>query len=101
MSIIFTRSPKGIRTIVVRNLPPIDKNDIGTMLHTLLKIFENCGNIDSIYIPKNLEASDSNYIMKGIAIIRFSDTISAEYAYNNTYHINKNKIMVEYAKRDR
>ena len=89
MSKIFTQAPKGIRTIVVRNLPPIDKDDICTMLHTLLKIFENCGNIDSMYIPRNLETSDSNYIMKGIAIIRFSDTISAEYAYNNTYHIDR------------
>jgi hypothetical protein len=89
MSRVFTRSPKGIKTIVVRNLPPIDKDDICTMLHTLLKIFENCGNIDSMYIPRNLETSDSNYIMKGIAIIRFSDTISAEYAYNNTYHIDR------------
>jgi RNA recognition motif-containing protein len=91
-------NPKGIKTIVARNLP----RDI--TIDELKNIFEKHGALCDIYIPKNQNQTSPYYgTIKGFAIIKFLTTQGSTRAFmgeTNTLVIRSKKITVEFAKED-
>jgi RNA recognition motif-containing protein len=91
-------NPKGVKTIIARNLP----RDI--MTNELTNIFEKYGAICDIYIPKN-QNQDSPYYgtIKGFAIIKFLTSQGSTRAFmgeTNDLVIRNKKVTVEFAKED-
>lgn len=91
-------NPKGVKTIIARNLP----RDI--MTNELTSIFEKYGAICDIYIPKN-QNQDSPYYgtIKGFAIIKFLTSQGSTRAFmgeTNDLVIRSKKVTVEFAKED-
>jgi RNA recognition motif-containing protein len=91
-------NPKGVKTIIARNLP----RDINT--DELRRIFEKHGAICDIYIPKNQNQESPYYgTIKGFAIIKFLTSQGSTRAFmgeTNDLVIRNKKVTVEFAKED-
>ncbi len=94
--VIFAPNPNEIRTVMARNLP----RDI--MLKDLHAGFAFYGEIQDIYIPKNMDKKSPYYgTIRGFALIRYTTPLEAARAVAvGPLQIEKNIITLEFAKAD-
>jgi hypothetical protein len=90
---------KGIKTLLVRNLPRTIHTDI------LYSIFEKFGPIRDVYIPMNRDTTSRYYgTIKGFALIKFTSYEHSLLAYLTLFNklvIDNKDIHIEFAKEDR
>ena len=91
-------NPKGVRTLIVRNLP----RDITK--HELVSIFEKHGVLCDVYIPLNKDQNSPYFeTIRGFATIKFltsQESTRAFMAETSALMIRNKKIAIEFAKED-
>jgi hypothetical protein len=95
--VMFAPNPNGVRTVMARNLP----RDI--TLKELRAGFAFYGEIQDIYIPKNMDKSSPYYgTIRGFALIRYAKPTEAARAVAvGPLQVQNNVITLEFAKADR
>jgi RNA recognition motif-containing protein len=92
-------NPKGIKTLLARNLP----RDV--QLQELRLIFEAYGPVRDIHIPKNSDTTSPYYgTIKGFAMITFLDADSSTNAYlglKSTLVLRNRLVAIEMANENR
>ena len=91
-------NPRGIRTIVARNLP----RTITDL--ELRKQFGTHGAVQDIYIPKNTTPGKYFGTIKGFALIKFhtpKDSTKAFLAEKDVLFLGGNAVTLEFANQDR
>jgi hypothetical protein len=94
--VMFAPNPNEIRTVLARNLP----RDI--TLKDLHAGFTFYGEIQDIYIPKNMDKNSPYYgTIRGFALIRYATPLEAARAVAvGPLQLQKNIITLEFAKAD-